>query len=120
MLLDVVTRRPCTALLCIFLAQSIARPATNTDDRLSPLGRIAQKKIATLTTVGAQFDTTCFNQPDCPESIAASNGQAETSIAVDTTGQHIVIGYNDFRGFDAAILSGQSGWLKQVVSNCAP
>src|SRR4051794_8173290 len=99
MLLDVLTRRPYAALLCLLFATSIASSAPKTDDRLSPLGRIAQKKIKALTTVGAQFDTTCFNQPDCPE-VAAAQGQAETSIAVDVTGQYIVIGYNDTRGFN--------------------
>jgi hypothetical protein len=32
-------------------------------------------------------------------------GQSETSIAVDSTGQHIVVGYNDFRGFGLNPLS---------------
>src|SRR5262245_29541514 len=45
----------------------------------------------------------CVNEPDCGEedqdAEAAPGGQAEVSIAVDATGQHIVIGYNDTRGF---------------------
>src|ERR1041384_612336 len=73
------------------------------DDRLSPSGKLAQARIAALRGVGAQSGPNCFNAPDCEEEgpIAASQLQAETSIAVDSTGQHIVIGFNDFRGFNA-------------------
>src|SRR6267143_1184442 len=37
-----------------------------------------------------------------------AGGQAETSVAVDSTGQHIVISFNDTRGFteDPVSLSG--------------
>ena len=45
----------------------------------------------------------CVNEPDCGEEEGdaeeAPGGQAEVSIAVDASGQHIVIGYNDTRGF---------------------
>jgi hypothetical protein len=46
----------------------------------------------------------CVNEPDCPgeeegDAEEAPGGQAEVSIAVDASGQHIVIGYNDTRGF---------------------
>ena len=51
-------------------------------------------------------DDTPFIDPDTVANLAS--GQAETSIAVDRTGQHVVIGYNDFRGFstDPLTLSG--------------
>src|SRR5690242_936808 len=50
-------------------------------------------------------DEGCINKPECGEEAegdeeAIPGGQAEVSIAVDRTGQHIVIGYNDTRGFD--------------------
>ena len=45
----------------------------------------------------------CVNEPDCEgdegDAEAAPGGQAELSIAVDASGQHVVIGYNDTRGF---------------------
>ncbi|HMF95911.1 MAG TPA: sialidase family protein [Vicinamibacterales bacterium] len=44
------------------------------------------------------------DEDDCGEAEGLSEGppstQSEVSIAVDRTGQHIVIGFNDFRGFD--------------------
>lgn len=46
----------------------------------------------------------CGNEPDCPgddENAAqkAPGGQAETTIAVTGNGRHVVVGYNDTRGF---------------------
>jgi len=40
------------------------------------------------------------NEPDCEdeELVVVSSLQSETSIAVDATGQHVVVGFNDFRG----------------------
>ena len=34
-----------------------------------------------------------------------TGGQAETSLAVDSTGQHVVVGMNDTRGFGLSPLS---------------
>src|SRR4051812_43410131 len=47
----------------------------------------------------------CVNDPECgeegeDEAADIPGGQAEVSIAVDESGQHIVVGYNDTRGFD--------------------
>ena len=42
----------------------------------------------------------CGDGGDIPSPDDASGGQSETSIAIDVTGQHIVIGYNDSRGFN--------------------
>lgn len=42
------------------------------------------------------------NDPECEENIEGdgpAGGQAELSVAVDSTGQHIVVGNNDTRGF---------------------
>lgn len=37
--------------------------------------------------------------PDFPGGVPIRGGQAEYAIAVDSTGQHVVIGFNDTRGF---------------------
>ena len=46
------------------------------------------------------------DEEDCGEEEGLSDGppstQSEVSIAVDATGQHVVVGFNDFRGFDNA------------------
>lgn len=45
-----------------------------------------------------------MNEPDCGEAaLSATTLQAETSIAVDSTGQHVVVGFNDFRGFGTTV-----------------
>jgi len=84
-------------------------------DRMSPMGRLARQQARRLARQNhvqlfALDDGTCapddidcgddtpWIDPDAAANLAA--GQAETSIAVDKTGQHVVIGYNDFRGFD--------------------
>lgn len=46
------------------------------------------------------FDDCVSDAPAVPED-APSGGQSETAIAVDPTGQHVVIGFNDFRGLRA-------------------
>ena len=71
----------------------------------------AKAKVALNTPgsglTGKDFEAAgdCVNTPDCegaddaPPEDGPANTQSETSIAVDSTGQHIVIGFNDFRGF---------------------
>ena len=71
----------------------------------------AKAKVAPNTPgsglTGKDFEQAgdCVNTPDCegaddaPPEDGPANTQSETSIAVDSTGQHIVIGFNDFRGF---------------------
>lgn len=46
-------------------------------------------------------DDVCSNDPRCPAGLreGPSGGQAELSIAVTPNGQHIVVGFNDTRGF---------------------
>ena len=47
-----------------------------------------------------------MNEPDCGEAaLAATLLQSETSIAIDSTGQHVVVGFNDFRGITATTVS---------------
>jgi hypothetical protein len=49
----------------------------------------------------SQDDDGCVNAVDCEAGFrdGPRGGQAEISIAVDSTGQHIVVGFNDQRGF---------------------
>jgi hypothetical protein len=84
----------------------------------SSMGRFASRVRAALKNRAGALSASnlqqrggCFNEPDCetetmPELPART--QSETSIAVDTTGQHIVVGFNDFRGLtkNPASLSG--------------
>lgn len=72
------------------------------EDRMSSSGRTAAKiraaiesgkGIRSLTATSGECTT------DCVEQEVTTGGQAEVSIAVDSTGQHIVIGFNDTRGF---------------------
>ncbi len=45
-------------------------------------------------------DQGCTSAPDCfDDEDGPAGGQAETSIAIDATGQHVVIGFNDTRDF---------------------
>ena len=48
-----------------------------------------------------QDDDECQNNPRCGRGFrdGPRGGQAELSIAIDSTGQHIVVGFNDQRGF---------------------
>ena len=64
-------------------------------------GRINERRPAAVLESG---DDNCVNEPDCEgeeegDAEEAPGGQAEVSIAVDASGQHVVIGYNDTRGF---------------------
>ena len=83
---------------------------TRPSDLLSPMGRRAQKAQAALAKKqGRHFDSLdkdiCGDQQECeeensdPDFDGPAGGQAETSIAVDSSGQHIVVGFNDTRGF---------------------
>ncbi len=86
------------------------------EKHMSSMGRAA---VRTLTAVEARVrggsvrdpeqTGSCLNEADCgdeafPPDLPAQT-QSETSIAVDRTGQHIVVGFNDFRGFSNNPLS---------------
>jgi hypothetical protein len=49
----------------------------------------------------------CFNEPRCPRGFREdpTSTQSELSIAVDETGQHVVVAFNDFRGFSSPQVS---------------
>ena len=82
------------------------------NDHMSAMGHLAarvnsvlrQKGIVTGRALVAPPNPTgdkgCTNAPDCfDDDDGPAGGQAETSIAVDATGQHVVVGFNDTRGF---------------------
>lgn len=89
------------------------------ESKLSAMGQLAQQQIEAATRgVGitalprqsgdcADGNTRCF--PNAP-ALGLGGTQSEVSIAVDSTGQHIVLGFNDFRGFSKDPLS-VSGYL---------
>jgi len=77
--------------------------------RLSPMGALAERARAALVEdgdeePGEEGSETCdevFCDPESP----APSGQAEMAVAVDATGRHVVVGFNDFRGFSLNPLS---------------
>src|SRR5262245_37309998 len=73
-----------------------ARPAQSSGARL------AAKRLHDLHQVSIESGG-CVNEPDCEDEgeqvVMASSLQSETTIAVDASGQHVVVGFNDFRGF---------------------
>jgi len=103
-------------LLLVFPVFAKEKQATDkTEDQMSAMGRIATKvrealeerglninEALTAAGVQATRDGDCINQPSCGGSgfhEGPRGGQAETSIAVDSSGVHIVVGFNDTRGF---------------------
>ena len=88
------------------------------DHNMSAMGRAAGRARAKIDAVARgvsakdfENDGICVNEPDCedgehePLEDGPSSTQSETAIAVDSTGQHIVIGFNDFRGFNVSPMS---------------
>ena len=89
---------------------------------MSPAGQLASQALgargpasATRALAPALTDAApneCGEELECREKTTRQpGGQAEVSIAVDASGQHIIIGYNDSRGFftpatDPFLLSG--------------
>ena len=68
--------------------------------RWSTGGRLAQQRLGEVTKGITIESGGCLNEPECEDTpLTASSLQSETTIAVDATGQHVVVGFNDFRGF---------------------
>jgi hypothetical protein len=107
----------CAALLmCAPSGFAQSQKQLDRDDKMSAMGKraaaavgkIARQSGAPAARAAANAtesdEDDCVNEPDCGgeeegDAEEAPGGQAEVSIAVDATGQHIVIGYNDTRGF---------------------
>ena len=118
----------CTAVLLVsFFAVSTGLPAfagrkatgNSPEEKMSPSGRLAAHVRQALRKAGANTFASaraasggeggnCINSADdCEDGFSEgpAGGQAETSIAVDKSGRHIVVGFNDTRGFDKTPLS---------------
>ncbi len=82
-----------------------AKPSNITDSTFSAAGKLAKEQTDRVNSGGFGIQSGgCVNEPDCPEApLTASQLQAETSIAIDSTGQHVVVGFNDFRGFRTTV-----------------
>lgn len=99
----------CWLLMGVMTASSQVRVRKGPGGKLSPMGQLAvdQRKqsgrITTLEFEPGEVGDDCAegNRPCLPTTptVGAGGTQAEVSIAVDSTGQHIVLGFNDTRGF---------------------
>jgi hypothetical protein len=82
------------------------------EDRMSASGHLALRARAIIEATQGRLvakgaaDDNCINKSDCEDEggegdggDGPAGGQAEVSIAVDSSGQHVVIGFNDTRGF---------------------
>jgi hypothetical protein len=84
---------------------------------MSAMGRRAARHVMGWNAPGADGSkrahdlvrehANCDNEPDCEPTTTDPDGaligtRSETTIAIDATGGHVVIGYNDFRGFAGA------------------
>lgn len=113
----IATSIACAALLlCAPTGFAQSQKQLDRDDKMSAMGKRAAAAVekiarqnpgpaarAAASAVDSGGDD-CVNEPDCGgeeegEAQEAPGGQAEVSIAVDASGRHIVIGYNDTRGF---------------------
>lgn len=102
----------CFLLLPATFAQSGAKPAQS---KMSAMGQLAHQRIAAARPVRGIAEVVIPGEGDCPDgnercfpnlpTVGSGGTQSETSIAVDSTGQHIVIGFNDTRGFSKSPLS---------------
>lgn len=121
------TWRPALGPIALGTLLALAVPAVpalaeqkQAEDAMSAMGRRAARVRAALEAEAAAAagvsptapritevlrdvadDEVCTNDPRCPGGLreGPSGGQAELSIAVDPTGQFIVVGFNDTRGF---------------------
>ena len=104
-----------TGLGAVLLGQSAARqvPRSSIEQRMSRMGSAAvlvrrgtgslPDRAAFVRALAKAFKADiCPPEPDCESDLQEDgpiNTQSEVSVAVDGTGQHVVIGFNDFRGF---------------------
>src|SRR5262245_55242345 len=82
------------------------RPSSTISNSLSATGRLAKRRVDSVNHPFTVQSVGCVNEPDCGEAtVSASQLQSETSIAIDSTGQHVVVAFNDFRGITATTVS---------------
>jgi hypothetical protein len=114
------------ALSSLFLSNNVSAADKPAEEKMSAMGKRAAAAVARINAqargtsglsraAAADDDDSCLNKAECgeegeEEEKEIPGGQAELSIAVDETGQHIVIGFNDTRGFDLNPIS-VSGYL---------
>src|SRR5687768_5437980 len=110
----------------LFANPADASGSKPSEDKMSAMGKRAAAAVARINAqsrgvaapaarAATDDDDGCLNKPECgeegeEEEEEIPGGQAELSIAVDETGRHIVIGFNDTRGFDLNPIS-VSGYL---------
>src|SRR5215472_4817110 len=100
------------------LPRITSRKTHEADDHMSAMGQLASRVKQVLQQKGIVSgkalvappnppgDKGCTNAPACNDDAdGPAGGQAETSIAVDRTGQHVVVGFNDTRGFSSNPIS---------------
>jgi hypothetical protein len=117
-----LNKSPVPGILFLLLIAALVLPAVGwagsgnakkaKEDRMSAMGRLATRIRATMAAGGSigsmnkSGGDNCIAEPDCADDQdGPAGGQAEVAIAVDKTGQHIVIGFNDTRGFALTPLS---------------
>src|SRR3982751_4620556 len=101
-----------TALALLGASPANANGYQQRHDRMSSMGKRAQAAVARINAQSAHVKAAtavhalakdnqdnCINGPECGgeeegDAEAIPGGQAEVSIAVDESGQHVVIGYN--------------------------
>ena len=75
------------------------RGAKAPENRMSAMGHLAARAVAAIRASGGRnivlkTGDGCDNAADCEtDGDGPAGGQAETTIAVDTTGQHIVVAH---------------------------
>jgi len=76
----------------------------------SPAGQLAARAVARANFAAglAAPGTGCLNTPECEDEDTGftleespAGTRAEVALAVDATGEHVVVGFNDSRGFSA-------------------
>src|ERR1051325_3150962 len=85
----------------ILLVTDIAHPQAPVEkppqSRMSAMGQLAHQISSGALAPAADAERV--------SQVNAAGTQSETSIAVDSTGMHVVVGFNDFRGLSNPALS---------------
>ena len=112
------------AVMAMALSPASAGAQSPQAESMSSMGRLAaqtrqqieanaSERFAALDAAGKPDDALCLNDPRCPAGMREGlrdGTQSELSIAIDATGRHVVVGFNDFRGFNTNPIS-VSGYM---------